>query len=295
MSRWITLTIASTLLLAGCSKPAEQEDRFESTQQQMEAAPSARATATDMAPDVNVTAAPGVAFNYRYAFRLPAARIGAVQERHAQACEAMGVSRCRITGMLYRVRSADDVEARLSFKLAPADARAFGKAGVAEVTKAEGMLVESEITGEDVGQRLADGGRTAADLEAEAARLERQQTSRPPRDPARITDAQRLSELRDQLRSLARDRAEGQEALARTPVTFNYGSGRLVPGFEDRSSLLVALDRAGANIVDGLAVMIVLVATLLPWALLLLIGWAAFRVLAPRLRRRGTGDAPAAD
>src|SRR5881628_1327936 len=45
------------------------------------------------------TAAPGVAFNYKYAFRLPAERITAVQEEHAEACEKLGVARCRITGL----------------------------------------------------------------------------------------------------------------------------------------------------------------------------------------------------
>ena len=39
------------------------------------------------APGVDVTAAPGVAFNYRYAFRLPSENISGVQEAHAQACE----------------------------------------------------------------------------------------------------------------------------------------------------------------------------------------------------------------
>src|SRR4051812_2612282 len=54
-------------------------------------------------PDIAPRAAPGVAFNYRYAFRLPPKRIAQVQEEHAQACEKLGVARCRITGMLYRL------------------------------------------------------------------------------------------------------------------------------------------------------------------------------------------------
>ena len=66
------------------------------------------------------TAAPGVAFNYRYAFRLPAERVAEVQEQHAQACEQLGVARCRITGMLYRLVNDDDIEAMLAFKLDPA-------------------------------------------------------------------------------------------------------------------------------------------------------------------------------
>src|SRR4051812_27650401 len=44
-------------------------------------------------PNVSPSAAPGVAFNYRYAFRLPAARVSQIQEQHARACEQLGVSR----------------------------------------------------------------------------------------------------------------------------------------------------------------------------------------------------------
>src|SRR4051812_15014720 len=54
-------------------------------------------------PEISPPAAPGVAFNYRYAFRLPANRIGQIQEEHAAACEKLGAERCRITGMLYRL------------------------------------------------------------------------------------------------------------------------------------------------------------------------------------------------
>src|SRR4051812_40828858 len=50
---------------------------------------------------VDPTAAPGVAFNYRYAFHVPAVRLAEVQERHAQMCERLTIAHCRITGLLY--------------------------------------------------------------------------------------------------------------------------------------------------------------------------------------------------
>ncbi len=60
-------------------------------------------------PNVRVSAAPGVAFNYRYAFRVPDAKIAAVQEEHAAACETLGLSRCRITGMRYSLIDEDQL------------------------------------------------------------------------------------------------------------------------------------------------------------------------------------------
>ena len=49
--------------------------------------PSSRRLAQSSGPDVAVTAAPGVAFNYRYAVRLEADRIQPVMEQHAAFCE----------------------------------------------------------------------------------------------------------------------------------------------------------------------------------------------------------------
>ena len=69
------------------------------------------------------TAAPGVAFNYRYAFRLAAQRVAEVQEQHAQMCERLAVARCRITGMLYRVVNDATSRPGSRFKLDPAIAR----------------------------------------------------------------------------------------------------------------------------------------------------------------------------
>src|SRR5687767_4309148 len=45
-------------------------------------------------PGISVTAAPGVAFNYRYGFSLPAERVSSVQEQHAQLCEKIGIAQC---------------------------------------------------------------------------------------------------------------------------------------------------------------------------------------------------------
>jgi uncharacterized lipoprotein len=82
-------------LLSACSSQKEQSREDLKTFDVQEEATDASA------PGVNVTAAPGVAFNYRYAFQLPSSRIAAAQEAHASACETLGLTKCRITGMRY--------------------------------------------------------------------------------------------------------------------------------------------------------------------------------------------------
>ena len=87
MRQFILLT---ALLLAGCSQERQPHTEDLRTYDVAESAPdrmvppppmapttSRNASASaDQAPNISVTAAPGVAFNYRYAFRLPNARIG---------------------------------------------------------------------------------------------------------------------------------------------------------------------------------------------------------------------------
>jgi hypothetical protein len=149
------LAVLSIAALSACGAP-ETSSRTEGE--------TAHADMSAAAPGLSVTAAPGVAFDYRYAFRLPSARIAAVQEGHAQACEQLGLAKCRITGARYKVVGQGEIEAMLSFKLDPTAARSFGKAGVEAVGKAEGMLVDAEINGRELG-----GEGTAAERKATLA------------------------------------------------------------------------------------------------------------------------------
>jgi hypothetical protein len=257
------------------------------------------------APGVDVTAAPGVAFNYRYAFRLPGNRIGQVQEAHAQACEKLGIAKCRITGMRYRLVNQKDVQAMLALRLDPAVARAFGKQATEVVDKSDGMLVDQEITGEDVGSKISGTNRTETQLREELAKVEAEVArpvaqvragASPPVDRQSLLD--RAKELRDQLRSLQVGRDEDKEALAGTPMVFNYGSGSVVPGFDVRSPLRDALQRSADNFLGGFAAILVILITLLPWALLIGFGvWIFRRVRRPgwlmRSRETAAADASA--
>ena len=125
-------------------------------------------------PNISVSAAPGVAFNYRYAYRLPNARIAAAQEAHAAMCEKLGITRCRITGMRYSLVNERDVSASLELKLDPAIARSFGKDATKVVTNAEGMLVDQQISGIDAGASIERANRGRAELQDELDQVNRE-------------------------------------------------------------------------------------------------------------------------
>lgn len=245
-------------------------------------------------PNVGPTAAPGVAFNYRYAFRLAAPRIAEVQERHAQMCEQLTVARCRITGMHYRVVNGRDIEAMLAFKLDPAAARHFGREAIGVVVQHEGMLTESEISGIDVGTSIRTAGRSLAEMEAELTRIEtRLRQGVPAAERNRLEyDAQ---QLRQQIRSVRESRDQQQESLATTPMVFRYGSGDLVPGFAPRPTLKQSLEDAGESFLDGVYVLLSIVIALLPWALTLgLLAWIAAMIRRRWFHKEAAAPAPEA-
>src|SRR3712207_3496229 len=281
------------LLAAGCSQQPQVERRSEDLQtfDASEPPPAPESTASQRpggaGPNVSPTAAPGVAFNYRYAFRLPAESVSTVQEQHARTCEQLGITRCRITGMRYRVVNEEDVQASLSFKLDPALARRFGQAGVEAVTRADGMLIDAEITGTDVGSSIRSAGRNIAEMEEELRRIEAQLA----RGGQAAGDKSQLEyqaqELRQSIRAARASRAEQQESLATTPMTFEYGSGDFEPGFERRPSFGSAAERAGNNFMEGVLVLFIILVTLLPWIVAALLTWLLFRLFRRRFPSAG--------
>src|SRR3546814_13037158 len=100
------LTGAMALALIGCSEKSSETLR-EAPAYDMapvetaEVAPQTPSAARS--PNIGVTSAPGVAFNYAYAFRLDDSRIAAVQEEHAAACVAHGTTRGRLTRLTQRL------------------------------------------------------------------------------------------------------------------------------------------------------------------------------------------------
>lgn len=233
-------------------------------------------------PNVSVTAAPGVAFDYRYAFRLPNGRIGAAQEAHATMCEKLGVARCRITGMRYSLTNENDVSASLELKLDPAIARQFGKDASKVVSDAEGMLVDQQITGVDAGSAIESANRSRAELQDDLDRVNRELGRSGLSNVVRDRLLSEAASLKAQIRALGEQKKADEESLAKTPMVFYYGSGNAIPGFDEPQPLRHAFGRAGYNFLSAIGILIILVGSLLPWLLVAALAIWGFR----RARRR---------
>ena len=278
---------AMALALVGCGeKPADEASVSTSN------TPAAEAAASDAAgPDVALNAAPGVAFDYSYTFRLADDRIAKVQEEHAAACETLGVQRCRIVDVRYQLNDEKRVEAQTQFKLDPGIARKFGANALASVEKAEGVLADASVNGEDVGSEILASQQRSAGSEAEIARLEERlkQAGLDKRERAELLS--QISALRGQIGDERQSRRAGEARIAWTSVAFNYASDGGLPGIGRENpfgNAWTTLLGSGGTL---LSVILVAGAAVLPWALLA----ALIAFLWRRFRGRPTEPpAPAA-
>jgi len=276
------------ILAAGCSQREERSSEDLKTFDVAEEAP--RSTS---APGIVPTAAPGVAFNYRYGFRLPDANISAAQEAHAAACEKLGLSRCRITGMTYQLDDRDRVEATLALSIDPLLARSFGREAIAVVEKQDGRLRYAEITGEDQNPALDEAARRQGNANKNIAQLEAD-LAKAKSENERVQIREQIRQLRAEIQSAQASQVESEAKIQRTPMTFSYaGGGASGRGFAGENPAL----EAWYLFVDSLATMVSialkLLAVVLPWLVLMaaLVALAHSRLTAP-IRRWWRGSAP---
>jgi hypothetical protein len=252
--------LAVLLLVTGCNKAADIEKHD---------------TTVDVVagPQVGVAAAPGMSLSYAYGFRLPVERISGAQEENASQCEAMGPATCRITGMSYEVARDRTVSAALLLKLAPQAARQFGKQAVAAVVSHGGMLTSTHIESEDSGAVVAAAQDEKAALDAERTRIEKQLAV-----PG-LGSAERQG-LEAQLANLAGETSEKQAAqrdatlkLASTPMTLLYETGEVDQTLSE-GPIIGAVKDGWANIISGVALIVMILITLVPWAVCIVVaGW----------------------
>lgn len=285
---------AMALALIGCSeKSAEDASISNSTNSE---SPALAEEAADAAatPRIGIEAAPGVAFDYAYTFRLADDRISKIQEEHAAACETLGTQRCRIVDVRYQLTDEKLVEAQTQFKLDPGIARKFGANAIASVEKAEGVLADASVAGEDVGTEILASQQRSAGSEAEIARLEERLKAGGLDKRERAELLAQINQLRGEIGNERQARRSGEARIAWTSVAFNYASDGGLPGIGHANPFASAgetLMRSGST---ALSFVLTLAAALLPWALILALiaaFWRSRFMVAVRRQMREKPDA----
>lgn len=221
-SRSVLILSLSSIGLLLCSCSANDQGRQSNERE---------ASDTSSPPDISPTAAPGVAFNYNYEFNLPDERISATQEAHASACEKLGLSRCRITGMSYTVDQNEQVTAELDLKLDPLIARQFGKSAQQLVQSNDGKLIRLAIGSSDEGEAIAQATKQKSDASAQIAELQQELARAKAGTEAHANILSQIQALQRQASEQSAAIQTSQAALASTPMELHYYGSGGVPGF----------------------------------------------------------------
>ena len=287
------------LALVGCSEKSSDETSVSSPANSESPAAAEEAADTASAPRIGIEAAPGVAFDYAYTFRLADDRISKVQEEHAAACETLGVQRCRIVDVRYQLTDEKLVEAQTQFKLEPGIARKFGANAIASVEKAEGVLADASVAGEDVGTEILASQQRSAGSETEIARLEERLKAGGLDKRERAELLAQISQLRGQVGDERQNRRNGEARIAWTSVAFNYASDGGLPGIGHENPFASASETLMRSGSTALSFVLTLGAALLPWGILLALIVAFWRsrfmvAVRQQMRAKPRADDPAA-
>lgn len=280
---------AMALALIGCSEKSAEDTSVSSPTNSKSPAVTEESADAAAAPRIGIEAAPGVAFDYAYTFRLADDRISKVQEEHAAACETLGVQRCRIVDVRYQLTDEKLVEAQTQFKLDPGIARKFGARAIESVEKAEGVLADASVAGEDVGTEILASQQRSAGSEAAIARLEERLKAGGLDKRERAELLSQISQLRGEIGNERQTRRSGEARIAWTSVAFNYASDGGLPGIGHENPFASASETLMRSGSTALSFVLTLGAALLPWGILLALFVAFWRsrfMLAVRQQMR---------
>ncbi|MET0374163.1 MAG: DUF4349 domain-containing protein [Rhizorhabdus sp.] len=276
MKRMISAMIAVALLGACGKAPDGTATR---TTDVAEEAPAA-APASGAAAAIKV-AAPQIAYVYRFGYRLPEASVATVQDRHIALCDRLGTG-CRLLDMQRAADEGGSGTASLKLMVRADLARQFGRALAAAASQAGGVEADSSIAAEDLSKQMVD---TEARLRAKQALADRlMELLRTRNGPvADLVAAERsVADVQEEIDAARSWLAEARGRVAMSTVELTYASNGAGGGFIAplRSSFRTMSGFLG----QSLALLIQLVAVLLPW---LIVGGAiAFAVRWFRRRRR---------
>jgi hypothetical protein len=299
------LLSASLLAVSGCSKPAEDVAAESETAAAATDAAAVSATRSagsirvdNEAPGLDTSAAPGVAFTYRYAFTLPAKAISRVQREHIAACERLGIKLCQITGTAYEQPSEGEVQARLDFLLVPSMAQDFGNDAAALVERAEGRLANASVNGENAGGAIKTSQNQSASVQSELSRIEQRLIIPGLSKEERRELARQASALRGQLRGERDFRQQKEASIAKTPVTFDYTSEGIFT--ETGNPFGKAAKASMGSFASMFSVLLTLLGLALPWLMLagliaMLIRMRAMKQKLSRLTAESPSSAVAAE
>jgi hypothetical protein len=99
---------------------------------------------------------PKMAYVFAYGFRLPGKDIAALEQTHADMCEAMGPYGCQIVSLSTTGKEDEEITGKLELAVVSDKARAFGGKLAESAKSAGGEQLSATIEGEDLSKQMVD-------------------------------------------------------------------------------------------------------------------------------------------
>jgi hypothetical protein len=284
--------VSAIILLAGCSKPAPGRDGAGTAAPATEAAKSDYAPADASADPAKKPAQPApagamLAYDYAYGIQAPPRRIAELQARHQGACAAAGPALCQVTGSTLETQGKDNVHATLALRAAPAWLAKFRDQIAGDAKAAGGRLTQANVTSEDLSRQVTD---TAAAIRAKTALRDRLQAileTRAAKTADLVELETALAKVQGELDATQSEMAVMRQRLDTSVLTIDYVSADVLAPEGVLAPLASAFGRFAETFVGALALIIGVVAFILPWALVIGAGVWLFRGPLRKIRLPG--------
>lgn len=280
----LAIIVLAAIALAGCDRLAGGGRGGATYEDAVVSATDAAASATDAAASAPAASAalvaspkhsapvpagaPMLAYSYNYGIETGAEKVAELAARHEAACTAAGASVCQVISSSSSEMGGDGKSASLNLRATPLWLKRFRDGLDGDARSTGGHVIRERVESEDLSREIVD---TEARLRAQTTLRDRLQ--------ALLADRPgKLSDLVEIERELARvqgdiDSAQSQLNVMRgrvqmSSISIHYSSPGLMPARGPWGPLASALRDFVGTIVFGLAMIIRLIAVLIPWVLL---------------------------
>lgn len=239
--------------------------------------------------------APLLAYAYSVGLEASAKAIPSLLAGHQAACKAAGNARCQVINASTQSYGVDQITGQLEMRAEPLWLEGF-RAKLADDAKAAGGRVTASSTeSEDLTREIVDVSARLAAQRALRDRLQRLLESRPGKLSELLEVERELARVQGELDGLSSNLAVMQARVATSRLTLQYASRASAVSSDSWAPLRDALNGFFGTVVGGFALLIRLVAALLPFALVLgPLGWFGLRAVRRRRAARQKKEIPAA-
>ena len=244
--KWI---IVAALILTGCSK-AEK---------------STTVTKGDVQTAPRVTAPPQVveqiAYTYSFDFKLPTARIVAVQAQHVALCDRLGV-RCRLVSM-DQANDTRNSGASMEIAVDANVARPFGNMLVSAVEHEGGVATGRSIEGENLSKQIVDVEAKLQGRQALANRLLDIVKTHQGGIADLIAAEKALADVQQEIDTAKAELAAARGRVAMSTFKISYAASPSLGGLS--APIADASANFGSIVGTSFAALLVILAAVLPW------------------------------